>query len=67
MSKVSRSVYQKVCEENKKLKKDLRVICADDEWSAIEVFRVMDKWSDYFAEEDRFRNMVREAIRGDKK
>lgn len=46
---VSRSAYQKVCEENKKLIADLRIICMmDSEEDKEEAMKVIRKWRVHF-------------------
>jgi len=54
MSKVSRSTFQKVCEENKRLKKDIKLLVSedfDDEWVVC-----MKKWRDFFSASKKFMN-----------
>lgn len=54
MSSVSRSVYQKVCEENKRLKADI--------WGLIHYIQpIRDKWEKKFAEEREFRMLLKQA------
>ncbi|MCB0446395.1 MAG: hypothetical protein KDD03_02595 [Gelidibacter sp.] len=65
MSKINRSTYQKLAEENKRLKKDLKTLTYDnnrsdnmDEW--IETF---EKWSDYFEKEERMERITKELVK----
>lgn len=53
MSKVSRSVYQKLKEENNRLTKDLRAITMDFDKK---VFR---KYRDKFTEDDKFHSLLK--------
>ena len=56
MSSVSRSIYQKVCEENKRLKADI--------WGLINNIQpIRDKWEKTFKEEREFRMMLKEAAK----
>jgi hypothetical protein len=57
---VSRSVYQKVVEENKKLLKDLRTICLGDPVKAI-MLRI--HWRKRFRREDKFWKDVYEILK----
>lgn len=58
MSKVSRSVYQKVVEENKSLKRDIHTIVRGD---IVDAIKVRMKWEDKFSEEERFWNSIKQA------
>ncbi len=57
MSKVSRSVYQKLKEENNRLTKDLRAITMDFNK---EVFR---KWREKFTDDDAFHVTMKKVAR----
>ena len=57
MSKVSRSVYQKLKEENKRLKADIKVLVEGNVFDFIEVKR---KWKEIFKKETDFNNMMKE-------
>ena len=61
MSYVSRSVYQKVCEENKRLMRSIRLLtydAAEDE--SINEFK---KWFDYFETEEAFNNLFKHTVK----
>lgn len=60
MSKVSRSVYQKVKEENKRLLIDIKILTGDI--SARRIQLVM-KWRDFFRKEAEFNQMLKEICR----
>ena len=60
MSTVSRSVYQKVCEENKRLKADIKKLVMNYE-SAPEYFETLLKYRKLFREEASFNTMMKEA------
>ena len=56
MSKVSRSTFQKVCEENKRLKADI--------WGLIHHMQpIRDKWEKTFREEREFNALLKEAAK----
>lgn len=46
MSSISRSVYQKVCEENKRLWANLNVICTGDSFESIQKRQEYRKYFD---------------------
>jgi len=61
MSKVSRSVYQKVAEENKRLKSDLRtIVMAVKPFSSHEIY-IIKKYRKQFQKEDYF-NLVMKKV-----
>lgn len=56
---VSRAVYQKLAEENKKLKADLKLICFNsDSEDAQDAF---DKWRDHFKKEADFNSLMKDV------
>jgi hypothetical protein len=57
---VSRSVYQKLAEENKRLLKDLRTICLGDPVDAI-ITRI--HWRNRFKKEDKFWEDVKAILK----
>jgi len=59
MSKVDRSTYQKVVEENKRLKRDIRIIVMDDTMVAV---NCMMKWYDTFQKEINFNKLMKKAV-----
>lgn len=59
MSKVSRSVYQKVCEENKKLLRDIEVLVS--EGFSIEYLDIVTHYQDKFEKEKQFRKLMKKA------
>ena len=61
---VSRSIYQKVVEENKRLKKDIKVMACGHMVDAIQM-RI--KWRKHFEDENRFNNIIKKMIRGMRK
>lgn len=65
MSNVSRSVYQKLSEENKRLLHDLYVISMSP--VSFESIEVRKKWKDKFTKDKEFNDMMREWILGTKK
>lgn len=58
LSYVSRSVYQKVCEENKRLKADIYTLVKGKIFSSI---CVRMEWSKKFDEEKELANMLKQA------
>jgi hypothetical protein len=59
MSSVSRSVYQKLKEENKRLLKDIRIL-TDQEYSlSVQRLLVINKWRETFKKEQDFWNTMR--------
>jgi len=57
MSKVSRSVYQKTVEENKRLMKDLELIVSDN---GIDTYI---KWANYFEDRKRFDEFLMMSVK----
>lgn len=55
---VTRSVYQKLKEENKKLLADLKTICWSGDMDFIKTFDVMDKWNDHFTKQKEMHDMI---------
>jgi len=61
MSKVSRSVYQKLSEENKRLKLDIKVLVSDKQDNNLkEWIRVFNKWRSHFLKEKQFNDTMKE-------
>jgi len=60
MSKISRSEYQKVCEENKRLIDDLRIICCGEPEDSIIVEM---KWHDHFIKENEFQSLMKDTAK----
>lgn len=60
MSKVKRSVYQKVCEENKKLIKEIRIL-VEDGIAPVDQLICSMKWRKQFREERKLHEMLRIA------
>ncbi len=56
MSKVSRSVYQKLKEENKKLLRDIEILVGHDLMNRNRMFK---KWESHFREEKEFNDVIR--------
>lgn len=54
---VSRSVYQKMAEENKKLKTDLKTLCFFDISAKTMIVRM--KWRTHFKKEAEFNSMMK--------
>ena len=61
MTTVSRSTYQKVVEENKRLKEDIRILILGND--AAQFLSVTRKWRDIFKKEDELNNALKEAAR----
>lgn len=64
MSKVKRSTYQKVVEENKRLVADIRVLVKDhnpEPPSIHEFAKTVIKWRDKFHEEREFNRLIKNA------
>lgn len=62
MSNVSRSVFQKVVEENKQLKKDIRIL-VDYGVIMSERLKVVYKWREIFRKETEFGRILHEAAK----
>lgn len=60
MSSVSRSTFQKVCEENKRLKRDLKLITSDGRTP--EKVLLIGKWRKHFEEQEKQNRLIRELI-----
>lgn len=58
MSKVSRSVYQKLAEENKRLLRDIEIMCSGS--VSLEKIRMIKKWRNKFKKDQEFRNLLKE-------
>lgn len=56
---VTRSAFQKVCEENKKLKDDLRTIAVGSPEASV---LCEMKWAKFFKKEKALNDMIREVI-----
>jgi len=59
MSKVSRSTYQKLKEENKRLLKDIKLLV--DKTYPVERIIAMDKWQKHFKEEKEFNSLMKDV------
>jgi len=59
---VSRSVYQKAKEENKRLLADIKVMACGECFDAIQI-RI--KWRKIFKEQEQFEKAIREMLRAD--
>lgn len=57
---VSRSAYQVVCEENKKLINDLKIICCGEPSMSIQVEM---KWAKHFEKEKQFSKILTEVAK----
>ena len=60
MSKVSRSVYQKLSEENKKLISDIRILTTQD--VHLDKIHVTKKWREKFAKDKLFHALLKECV-----
>jgi hypothetical protein len=60
MSNVSRSVYQKVKEENKKLLNDIKLLV--HETPSAEKIICITKWRDFFRKEKEFNDLIYLAL-----
>ena len=60
MSNVSRSVYQKVCEENKRLKSDIKIL-VESYGDAPAYIETILKWRKQFRKEKQFNCFMKEA------
>lgn len=63
MSKVSRSVYQKVCEENKKLKKQIDLLVSTDPKRAFEGMKLRMSIRAKIRADKEFWDGIREAAK----
>ncbi|HUV00046.1 MAG TPA: hypothetical protein VMW32_03680 [Bacteroidales bacterium] len=62
MSKINRSVYQKVCEENKRLMKDIRILALAGPLS-FEKIECLIKWRKKFARDAETEKLIKAAAR----
>ena len=60
MSSVSRSTYQKVCEENKRLKADIKIL-VESYGDAPAYIETLLKWRKVFREQKQFNVFMKEA------
>ena len=60
MSAVSRSVFQKVCEENKRLKADIKIL-VESYGDAPAYIETLLKWRKVFREQKQFNVFMKEA------
>lgn len=60
MSSVSRSVYQKVCEENKRLKADIKIL-VESYGDAPAYIETLLKWRKVFRKQKEFNVFMKEA------
>ena len=61
MSKVRRSVYQKGAEENKRLKKDIKVLVQKE--TSLEKIECIIKWREEFRKQAEFDNILKDLFR----
>ena len=61
MSNVSRSVYQKVCEENKRLKEDIHTLVSP--FHDIVYLNIVEKWRRKFKEENDLHLILKQAAK----
>lgn len=65
MTKINRSTYQKVVEENKRLLADIEILCSS--LSEPELFlkraEVRNKWVKYFKDKKQFNELLHEAAK----
>jgi hypothetical protein len=60
---VSRSKFQKVVEENKRMKKDLRILCGPSNDEECEMLgETIMKWNNYFRKEDKENAAIKEIL-----
>lgn len=60
MSSVSRSTYQKVCEENKRLKADIKIL-VESYGDAPAYIETLLRWRKVFREQKQFNVFMKEA------
>jgi ribosomal 50S subunit-associated protein YjgA (DUF615 family) len=60
MSKISRSEYQRVCEENKRLLRDLETLT--QEGLSAEKILLTHKWREHFENQRNKNNWIRELV-----
>ena len=63
MSAISRSVYQKKCEENKRLLADIKVLTGP---MSAERIQCAIKWREKFNKDDEFNRMIKEFLKSNK-
>lgn len=66
MTKVSRSLYQKTAEENKRLLKDIKILCSGYGHSHNQDMlydETLTKWNEFFRKQKNFKNLLHEAIK----
>jgi len=62
MTKISRSVFQKVVEENKQLKRDIRIL-VDHGVIMSKRMKIAHKWREIFRKETEFGRILAEAAK----
>ena len=62
MSEIKRSVYQKVVEENKKLRNDIKSLVGMN--SPEDESRAWSEWRDHFEKIEKFKSMLKEIAIG---
>ncbi len=60
---VSRSVYQKVVEENKRLLIDIKILTDEKQLMTVGRIFTVKKWRDKFAKDKEFNKMISEACK----
>lgn len=60
MSKIRRSVYQKLAEENKRLQQDIRILI---EGKVFDFIKVKKKWKNQFDQERIFNSMMKDIAK----
>ena len=60
MSDISRSVYQKVCEENKKLLSDIMILVSTDLQLISDKRLLIKKWRYKFQKEKQFNDLLKQ-------
>ena len=61
MSSVSRSVYQKVCEDNKRLKEDIHTLVSP--FHDIVYLKTVEKWRKIFKDENDLHLVLKQAAK----
>lgn len=66
MSSVSRSVYQKLAEENKRLLHDIYILTRPFDYKDSNAFSskitVITRWREKFAKDEEFNNMLKDLL-----
>jgi len=62
MSNVNRSTYQKVCEENKRLIKDIEILTRAEIMPSAEKILVVSKWRDKFKKDKQLSSFIKEIV-----